>query len=71
MWNTLPNGFETGIVSTSTIRFEVPSTSKSIRKLKKCWWLGAEMFGATIAPNSLPSAFVFTPWLRVVPVSPT
>ena len=34
----------------STTRFEVPSTSKSIRKLKKCWCPGAAIFGVDDGP---------------------
>jgi hypothetical protein len=69
--NALPNGFGVlGPVFSSTRRFFVPSTSKSMRKLKKCWWLGAAIFGATVAPFWSPSAVVLTPRLSVVPVAP-
>jgi hypothetical protein len=36
VWNALPLALLTGTVFSSTTRFALPSTSKSMRKLKKC-----------------------------------
>ena len=57
-------------VFSSTTRFAVPSTSKSIRQLKKCWWAGAAMFCATSVLNASPVKTSLTPRLNVVPVAP-
>ncbi len=67
----LPNVLGTLCVFASTSRLAGPSTSKSMRKLKKCWWFGAEMFGDTVPPKRSSVPLVAMPRFSVVPVAPT
>jgi len=55
--------------SSSTTRLSTPSTSKSIRKPRKCWWFGAATIGATGVPNRSPSDGEPMPRFSVVPVA--
>ena len=48
--------------STSYTEFVVPSTSKSSRKLNRCWWFGAARPGAIISAHRRPSPFAEAPF---------